>query len=472
MAPGHDKTTSGQGPGDDASGSDVRARVPGVHIQHERPAPDTEPHVIAPLIIALANGTRLTARRWSLRGISDDILDGQDLTGARLEIPFQGIEVGFPVRLDHSSEEGLWIFRALTGRQREALGLFYRNLMTGKMAATDDVITALDTPVDLIPMGETDAEKAAGTAKAKPRLLRIVWNVAYYAILFCVIFGYLGSMIWKRLDHVVLANARYVAPFVEIAAPGAGFVTEITAPAGVEVLAGALLVRMSDPDAEAGLAEVRGLIAQAEARLADATARLGTHLRGRDAARIKAADMAQFDAGVSVLPGDFHDIRQRLEQEARLIELELRSLRSERGRLREGARSLEIHAPSDGRVEQVLVQTDAFLRVGTPVVTFETTAPRQVLGWLDASEAANVWQGMRASVRFSVAGEEQNLPAKVTAIEAGSDPLRPDSYGLLVHLELSDMTLAQTRSLLPHNAAVEVRLQRDLAQRWFGWGTE
>lgn len=442
----------------------------GVRINHERPAPDTEAHVIAPLILTMPDGRRLTARKWSLSGIRDAILTGEDLTDARLMIPFQGIEVGFPVLLTPSADGTFWAFEGLTGRQREALGLFYRNLMTGKMAATDEVITALDTPVDLVPMGETDEEKAVGKAKVKPRALRVVWNLVYYTLLLAVVGGYLGSLVWKRLDHVLLSNARYVAPYVELAAPNAGFVAQILAADQTAVAAGALLIRMTDPEADAGLADVRGLITQAELRLAEVEARQNAHLAGRAAARAAAADPDQLDAGVSVLPGDFHDIRQRLEQDARMIALELRALRTERGRLRDRARALEVLAPASGRVDRVLVAQAAYQRVGTPLLVFETDAPRRVLGWLDASEAAHVWQGMRASVRYSVAGETYAAAATVTAIEAGTDPMRPDAYGLVVHLELTGLSLAATRALLPHNAAVEVRLHRDLAQRWFGFG--
>ena len=41
----------------------------------------------------------------------------------------------------------------MNSRQRETLALFYRNL-SGKMATTTDMITALDTPVDPVPMDE------------------------------------------------------------------------------------------------------------------------------------------------------------------------------------------------------------------------------------------------------------------------------------------------------------------------------
>ena len=446
------------------------AATNGVRIEHERPASDTEPHIIAPLIVTLSDGTRLTARKWSLRGITDPVLRGHDLAGARLAIPFQGIDVGFSVRLATSTDDTLWTFEDLTGRQREVLGLFYRNLMNGRMVATDEVITALDTPVDLIPMGETEEEQAAGLKTAKPRALRIVWNIFYYVGLFGVVFGYLGSLAWQRLDHVPLSNARYAAPFVEIAAPAAAFVSEIMYSDGNSVSAGDLLIEMSDPDTGAGLAEVRGLIAQAEVRLSAAETRLANHMRGEASARSNSADTALFDSGISVRAGDFHDIRQRLEQEARLIELELRALRSERGRLRDAERALEIRAPFDGRIERVLVPLGGFHRAGTPLVLFEEDAPRQIIGWLDSGEAAHVWPGMEASVRYAAEGETRTVSAIVASVEAGTDPLRPDGHGLLIRLDMADIDLARTRTLLLHNAAVEVRLNRDLARRWFGIG--
>lgn len=385
-------------------------------------------------------------------------------------IPFQGIEVGFPVRLVPSADGGFWAFEGLTGRQREALGLFYRNLMTGKMAAADEVITALDTPVDLVPMGETEEEQATGLAKVKPRALRIVWNVVYYTLLVAVVGGYLGSLAWKRLDHVSLSNARYTAPFHAMAAPAPGFVAEILMPQGAMVPAGAELVRLSDPEADSSLAEVRSQLAQAKDRLADIEARLAAHKAQHSMARQKASDLATFDAGISVIPGDYHDIRLRLEQERRLADLELRAIRAERARLDDRNRALVIHAPEAGSVAQVLAQPGSYQPIGATLLVFESAGPRQVLGWLDASEAAHVWQGMRATVRFSVAGETRTAPALVGTIEAGTDPLRPDAFGLLVRLDLVGVTAEQTRTLLPHNAAVEVRLHRDLALRWFGIG--
>jgi hypothetical protein len=123
--------------GDMPGGDTGRPATPGVRIEHERPAPETELHVIALLIVMLQNGQRITVRKWSLAGVRDTALADKDLTSARLFIPLQGIDIAFPVRFALASDGTLWAFDGLTGRQREALGLFYRNLLIGKMAATD-----------------------------------------------------------------------------------------------------------------------------------------------------------------------------------------------------------------------------------------------------------------------------------------------------------------------------------------------
>lgn len=445
-------------------------------ISHERPSADTSLRVWAPLDVILADGTRIAVRQWSLRAIHDAALAGQDLIGARLSVPFQGFDVAFPVHLRASGDGTEWIFEGLTGRQREALGLFHNNLLSGRMASTGAVITALDTPVDLVPMGETDEERAAGRAKAKPRGLRILWNLIYYVALFGAVFGYLGYLGWARLDHVSLTNARYSAPFLALATPQAGFVRDIPVAVHTPVRAGDLLMRLSDPDAEIVLTEMRAAIERSERTLTEITAQRALHETGRADARAKLAPepaaLVRFDAGLSDLAGDFHDIRKRLDQEIRATELDLRALKAERGRVRDAALSLEIRAPADGRVEQILVQPDSYQRIGAPLLTFETNAAREVLGWLDEAQAGSVWEGMRATIRYGAQGETRSIEGRVSSVAAGIDPTAPDRYGMVVRIALTGLTLDQARAILPHNTPVKVDLSRDLARRWFGIGAE
>ena len=166
------------------------------------------------------------------------------------------------------------------------------------------------------------------------------------------------------------------------------------------------------------------------------------------------------------------DIRKRLDQEIRAAELDLRALKSERGRVRDAALALEIRAPADGRVDQILVQADSYQRIGAPLLTFETGAPREVLGWLDEAQAGAVWEGMRATVRYGAQGATKSVEGRVTRVAAGLDPAAPDRYGMVVHIALTGLTPDQTRALLPHNTPVKVELSRDLARRWFGIGAE
>ena len=95
-----------------------------------------------------------------------------------LSIPFQGVDVRFPVRLFKQENEGLVSLEGLSGRQRETLALFYRSLLSGKMASSGDVITRLDTPVDLVPMEQTEEEQAEQPVKFIPRPIRVQFNIA------------------------------------------------------------------------------------------------------------------------------------------------------------------------------------------------------------------------------------------------------------------------------------------------------
>ena len=305
MTHGPNGKNAGLEEADRARDAPEAAAAEGVQITHERPAPETEPHVIAPLIVLLHDGTRLVARKWWLGGISDLVLKGHDLVGARLVVPFQGLDVGFPVRLAAKGVDGPWVFKDLTGRQREALGLFYRNLLTGKMAATGDVITALDTPVDLIPMGETEEEKAVGVAQAKPKAFRTVLNILWYVALFGLLVGFLGSFVWTRVEGITLSHARVYADRQELPAPREGYLVQLEHAEAI-LPEGTILARVEDPQIEAALEDVQARIGILENRIAEGRARLTLHLSMREEVRATLvrlysdAAMARFDAGISI----------------------------------------------------------------------------------------------------------------------------------------------------------------------------
>ena len=171
-------------------------------IRHERPMSDLSFQVRAPLGLELAPGEVVSVTCWSLNGLEfphdTDVLPSQGV----LSIPFQGVDNRIPVRFMPGGTDRELIFEGLTGRQRETLAVFYRSILSGKMASTEDIITSLDTPVDLVPMEETEEERVEDSKGKTPRILRVLWSLSLYAMVGAVVFGMLGQQIWSRLSAI------------------------------------------------------------------------------------------------------------------------------------------------------------------------------------------------------------------------------------------------------------------------------
>lgn len=454
-----------------------RGQAAEMTIRHERPSPDTAFRVTAPLLIALADGSVAHVRHWSLRAVHSVDLAGRDpadLAGASLIVPFQGINIYFPVTLVPGEGRDEFLLVGLNGRQRETLGLFYRNLLSGRMVAVGDIITALDAPVDLVPMEETEAERAAAEGPDGPRRRRrrAMFYIAAYLLAAVLLVGYLGSLVYGRLDTLTLSAARVVAETVALRAPVAGEVAELAVPEGVEVAAGEVLLRLEAPETRREAERLAAAVARAEAALADVAERIAVHAAGREAARSAAAAAAEgaaaFERGVPLAPGDYHDIRLRLEAEARERSRELRLLEAEAARLQGELSRLEIRAPAAGRVAAFAALPGQTVAAGTPLLTFETGDLPEVEGFLPDSLAAEVWVGMPGRIRLSRAGEELSLEARVAALLA--DPATAGAARPLMRVRLEPLGLApaEARALLPAEAPVRATLALGLWRGWLG----
>ena len=100
-------------------------------------------------------------------------------------------------------------FVGLSGRERETLAIFYRSILSGRMASTDEVITSLDTPVDLVPMEETESEIAVASPSKAAKTWRLIRNIVLQLVLATVVFGYAGSLAWDRFAYVHLQNGPH-----------------------------------------------------------------------------------------------------------------------------------------------------------------------------------------------------------------------------------------------------------------------
>ncbi|SIS83272.1 hypothetical protein [Phaeovulum vinaykumarii] len=197
-------------------------------VRHERPSPDPQYRVTAPLMLSLADGTTVKLRQWTTRAVYDPALEAADLSGALLSIPFQGVTLTFAVALVPGDLPREFLFDGLNSRQREILGLFHKNLLSGRMVDTGEMIAALDAPVDLVPMEETPRERAAATADLIPQGWRAAGMVAVYAGLFVLVFGFLGGLAFNRLNWVETPVAQVIGP---AAAADGGFTVAAHLPA-------------------------------------------------------------------------------------------------------------------------------------------------------------------------------------------------------------------------------------------------
>ncbi len=448
--------------------------------------------VRAPLGLELATGETVTIANWSLQGFEfpgdSDVLPKE----AKLSIPFQGVDIRFPVRLERKGHDRFLTFEGLTGRQRETLAVFYRSILSGKMASTEDVITSLDTPVDLVPMEETEEERVEASTGKAPRILRVALSVALYAALAALVFWTLGSGIYSKVSTVIIQNARVEAPLIDHAAAQGGFVEDIPVAVGETVSAGDILVHITTPEGEAAMADVRARITTMEGRLEDAIAmeaRLAERIvieRARLLLNLLEATpltQAQHLAAIEAFDGrwsadhmDLFDAHGAVVRELDALDDELRRLRRERGRLGDVRDAMHVMAAEDGVVTEIHVLPSQFAGRGTLVATIEGTEARRARGWLDQEMAAAVYRGMEVEVSINAGAGRQNLSGQIVKLEAGIDPDLSSEFGMLVTVAFPEFTASETRDALPHLMPVVLEAQRgwtarlsDRLDRWFGW---
>ncbi|MEL6233714.1 MAG: HlyD family efflux transporter periplasmic adaptor subunit [Pseudomonadota bacterium] len=453
--------------------------------------PEQSYEVAAPLRLQLQSGETVAIPRWSLDGFSypgaADILPRNGI----LVIPFQGVDIRFSIELAPSAQPGFLRFVGLSGRERETLALFYRSLLSGRMASTDDIITSLDTPVDLVPMEETEVERSAAIRGRIPRLLRILWNFILYVVLAFLVFGVMGGQIAALLDRIDVDRGRVVAPLVDHPAPAEAFVREIRVQPGDDVRVGDVLAVLGDPDLDDAVAVARQAVREAERALGRAEAALATLRAAMDAeggtalpitarlaitARYQAeffsdGDTAQMqrlwlslrDLDPDVAPR-FSPDRVIAERLAALIRDRRHALGDLRETLahREGRRdAARVIALTDGTVHAVPVHPAQHVEEGHLMVQIEAPRPRLMLGWVTSEVADRVHLGQRVGITFANGAEILAVEGRITAVRAGPDPGQPNAFGQLVTIRAEGMDVAALRAIFPVDAPVDLIIHRD-----------
>jgi len=436
-------------------------------------------------------------KKWSLAGLwlDEPLSDTHNLS---LSIPFQGVDVTFPIKLSEAGERH-YTFKDLTVRQRETLSAFYQGVMTGRMVSTGEMISSLDTPVDLVPMSETDEEKAAGLAKERPRALRVLWNVTYYTLLIATLGGFLGTQLWSRLSYVALQHARFVAPITAYTAPESGHLSRFYVREGDQVKTGEILARIEDPDRESDVEEVRAEVLLAERRLRDAEEALNAELlkwqsygdllharfvRLRDPWRIlhptprpypshiQSAwrELQAFELGEDTPNSNFFALLTNLKETVEDRELDLRRWKRELRHRKAAADELILRAHAPGTVQHIHVVRNSAVRRGELIVEVEANTAREAVAWLDEKFAASVHLGMRADIAYSFRGDAKRVYGRVVDIQAGTDVSKPDDFGIILTIKADDVGVSNSRKWFRRNGPAKIKLNRSNRLRfWEGW---
>ncbi|MEM8553765.1 MAG: HlyD family efflux transporter periplasmic adaptor subunit [Pseudomonadota bacterium] len=432
--------------------------------------------VRAPLGLDLASGETVTIESWSLKGLHFPLAQGELPETAVLSIPFQGVDIRFDVAFDIDHDTQFLSFKGLTGRQRETLAVFYRSILSGKMASTEEIITSLDTPVDLVPMEETEEEKAEGTKGKTPRSLRAFFSVLLYLLVSTFVVWTLGKGIWTRVGHVDIQNARIEAELIPHMAPEGGFAKRILVSAGERVEEGQTLIEVSTPETSAALSEVRSRIGILEKRLAATKAREAelqsviAERRGRLARAMDTGPVAErtrlsevladFDRRISAEHGPLFEAHAAVQRELNLIEDELRRLRRQRGTLRAAADALHIIAAKTGHIREISALPGQYLQRGHVAIELESAAKRQARGWLDQRMASALHAGMPVDVTISRGGAPEILSGRIENLEAGINPELSPDFGMTVTVAFPNLSADVVRTTLPHHMPVDLSATR------------
>lgn len=463
-------------------------------IRHETPDANLEWSVQAPLMIETPLGERVRIENWSLSGLKWPSNAAPCPKTGTLSVPFQGVDVSFPVRLSMDEPMGLVTLEGLSGRQRETLALFYRSLLSGKMASSGEVITSLDTPVDLVPMEQTEAEQSGQPVKFVPRPIRVMFNVATYLLIAAMVVGIVGSNIFTNLDRIDIQHGRVLAPMQEQFPTQGGFVQSVEVKPGQHVAAGDIMIRLTDPEIDAALQRLDAQIAVAQRE----EAQINAGLQELDAQLV--SDNTSYRIAVAakqyttfIADGDFDDIRQQwlsirgrepalsasfdpvrvvitlLEEERARRAAVVQGLNADRLAQNEIRDRIHIRAPSDGLVQEVLVRSGQVFDDNTTGVVFEAAEPRITVGWISERFAETVFIGMPATIGLNEDGKKVQLIGVVTDVRAGDHPERPGEFGIIVSVAAKGLSTEAARQRLRLGAPVNLDAKRQLGKGIKTW---
>lgn len=159
--------------------------------------------------------------RWSLDSIVRPATLKRTQVKGQVGFDFQGFYISIQVLLLPGRDHKRLYFERMDSRQQDLLKLFYRSIRSGEMVQVEEVIQALDSPVEKVPMYQTEEElRQARGLGIVGRAARGLVTLSIYLLLAAVVLGTLAYSGWSRWNFVDMANARVVADGDALAVQG------------------------------------------------------------------------------------------------------------------------------------------------------------------------------------------------------------------------------------------------------------
>lgn len=244
-------------------------------VVRERPCSRRAYGITAPLKVSIDRQEPVRAIEWSRLGVvlPRDAFAGQpddqpiDLT---LHLDFQGYEIAIAVsavdstavEIERGADERALDFTDIDQRGEELLEHFIDNLVRGRMSSVDETILCLDTPIDPITTMPDNANSGAPATTSRP-----IWPFlvsGFYLLVGVVVAGYIGLLIYGNFIRMEVQTAVITRPVEVIEMPVDGLLVETAAEPGAEVTAGALIMRLHDPELAQKIDQARIVLREAD----------------------------------------------------------------------------------------------------------------------------------------------------------------------------------------------------------------
>ncbi|MEM9044037.1 MAG: HlyD family efflux transporter periplasmic adaptor subunit [Pseudomonadota bacterium] len=247
-------------------------------VVRERPCSRRAYGITAPIKVSVGGGDPIRAIEWSRLGVvlpvgaCDAYAIDQEIV-LHLHLDFQGYEIVIAVRavdssaveVERAGNERALDFTDIDQRGEELLEHFVDNLVRGRMSSIEETILCLDTPIDSITT-EPDKSKPETPEKAS----RPIWPFlvsGFYVAAGVVVAGYIGLLIYGNFIRMEVQTAVISRPIEVIEMPIDGLLVQMAASPGSEVGAGALIMRLHDPELAQKIDQARIALSDADEAL-------------------------------------------------------------------------------------------------------------------------------------------------------------------------------------------------------------